>query len=335
MRLFMSNAVVVLLISALAFLDLIGYGIRQGVGQLKILRKAEPLEEVLKKDELPDDYRDKINWINEVKQFAYDSLKLDKTDNYTSFYDHGNDPILWVVTATPQFSLQPHRWKYPFLGSLPYKGHFKKKLAVREKRNLDTLGFDTRIGSVDAWSTLGWFSDPILSGMLQRDSAELAELIIHELTHSTIYLPSQGDFNENLATFIGRQGAMRVLASKGEKDLLKRYGQNLDDEVTLRLYLNRSAKELDSLYQNFDQNLSAKEKRTLKKQKIRSILDGLLQVQLKEKELNPSYFNSDRVNNAFFSTYLTYNAAQDSLQSDLDQNYGGNLVRYIDHFRDM
>src|SRR5690606_16862314 len=109
------------------------------------------------------------------------------------------------------FALKPVEWKFPLLGSFPYKGFFEYDMALKEKAKLDGDSLDTNIGVVGGWSTLGWFKDPILSNMLLRSEGDLSDLIIHELTHGTLFVKDSVDFNENLATFIGKKGARRFL----------------------------------------------------------------------------------------------------------------------------
>lgn len=186
---------------------LITYGVGQGWGQLKIIRDARPVEEFLADPTFPDSLKARLRLIQAARKFAIDSLGLNNTDNYTSLYDQKGEEIMWVIIACEPFRLAEKRWDFPVIGSVPYKGFFDKAKAQRERDALEKEGWDVGVRNPDGWSTLGWFTDPILSGMLRRSEGDLASLIIHEMVHATIYVKDSSDFNENLASFIGDRGA--------------------------------------------------------------------------------------------------------------------------------
>src|SRR5690606_11560390 len=140
-------------------------------------------------------------------------------------------------------------WKFPLLGSFPYKGFFDYNMALKEQEKLKEENFDTYIGVVGGWSTLGWFTDPILSNMLSRKEGELADLIVHELTHGTLFVKDSVEFNENLATFIGNKGAEIILKSKyGENSPeYTGYMQRREDNARFASHILRGSDRLDSL----------------------------------------------------------------------------------------
>lgn len=195
---------IVLLI--IAYWDLIIYGIRQGKGQLNIVWNAKPVDEFLKDPDFPDSLKAKLTLINEVRKYAIDSLGLKDTKNYKTLYDQKGREIMWVVTACEPFRLKAKEWVFPVLGAVPYKGFFNEQRAIDLKKELEQQGWDVSIRNPGGWSTLGWFTDPILSKMLERSVGDLANLIIHEMSHATIFVKDSIDFNENLATFIGDRG---------------------------------------------------------------------------------------------------------------------------------
>ena len=187
------------------------YGFNQGIGQLNIIWKAKPLDHYLKDDSYPDSLKSKIRLINEIKQFAVDSLGIFPSKNYTKMYDQQGIAGMYVVTACEPYALKSYKWSFPIVGDFAYKGFFKKRRAVKEVKSLKKDGYDTDIGEVNAWSTLGWFKDPVMSSMLNKNEGQLASLLIHELTHSTIFVKNDVQFNENLASFIGDKGALLFL----------------------------------------------------------------------------------------------------------------------------
>src|SRR5688572_21527816 len=203
-----------LIVLTIVYWDLVVYGIRQAKGQFTIIYRARPVEEVLADPNFPDSLKQKLVLINEVRKFAIDSLGLKDTKNYKTLYDQKGEEIMWVVTASEPFRLKAKEWTFPVLGSVPYKGFFKKELALELREDLQKEGWDVSIRNPGGWSTLGWFTDPILSKMLERNEGDLANLIIHEMSHSTIFIKDSINFNENLASFIGDRGAENFLQFK-------------------------------------------------------------------------------------------------------------------------
>jgi len=253
---------------------LLVYGIRQGYGELKLVSNVKSVEEVLQDKAFPDSLKAKLRLIQEVRKYAVDSLGLKDSKNYTTIYDQKGKPILWVVKACPEFKMESYQWDFSIAGKYSYKGYFNKELAIEEHNRMKALGYDVRTGSVGGWSTLGILKDPILSNMLNETDGELAELIIHELTHATIYLKSSVQYNENLATFIGEKGAIRFLNYKygiQSKEYRQYQCSHIDSETFYDHFL-RGAKQLDSLYATFSPQMDIKLKRSKKEQMITSII---------------------------------------------------------------
>ncbi|HRH66682.1 MAG TPA: aminopeptidase, partial [Bacteroidia bacterium] len=188
------SVLLVALVFALFNRELVSYGWEQFKGQMHIVVNSRPTDEMLQDPAVPDSLKEKIRFIDRVKRFAIDSLGLKPSKNYTTLYDQHGKPILWVVTASEPFAIRAYTWKFPVLGSVSYKGFFNKQKGEKLDSLLQSRGYDTDFGEVSAWSTLGWFRDPILSNMLRRKAGHLAELIIHEMTHATLYAKSNVDF---------------------------------------------------------------------------------------------------------------------------------------------
>lgn len=184
------------------------YLLKQAGGQLDILLHSRPVDEMIADPSVPESTRDRLRLIAEIKGFGEREMALTPSSNYTTFYDTAGRPITYVVTACPKDSFRPHTWWFPIVGEVPYKGFFSRDDAVAEARALREEGLDVSIGPAAAYSTLGYFRDPVLSTMLDYPDEHLASLILHELTHGTIYLPGGTDFNEGLASFVGWQGAL-------------------------------------------------------------------------------------------------------------------------------
>ena len=144
-----------------------------------MLWNAQEIDDLLADPNFPDSTKQKLNYIAEVKDFSEEFLGLTQTENYSTFYDQKGKPILWVVTASPEFEIKAYEWSFPIAGSFPYKGSLDLEIAKNIQEEMIFKGYDTEHDEVNAWSTLGWFKDPILSSMLERGPGSLAELIIH------------------------------------------------------------------------------------------------------------------------------------------------------------
>ncbi len=311
---------------------ILSYGYGQLQGQMKVISNARPLEEYLNSEEFPDSLKQKIGIIQEAKRYAIDSLGLNPSNNYQDLYDQKGKAILWVVTAAPEFSLEAHQWDYPFLGEMEYKGFFDSTKAVDEANRLIEEGFDATVGEVEAWSTLGFFNDPILSNMLDREDGMLARLIIHELTHSTIFVASNSELNENLATFIGNEGAYLYLEDKFgiESEEYAAYENRMRD---IRLFSSTAMEMrsmLEAFYEGMSDSLSLEQKRANKKLFFHFALDQFRRLPFTNSE-RFKFLESDTVkaSNTFFSGMNTYHAQQDSLQEVFEQEYNEDLRSFI------
>lgn len=316
----------------------VSYGLKQAKGQAEVLWNAVPIEKLMEDQTIPDSLKEKFRYITSVRNYAQTKLGLNESANYTTFYDQKNKPILWVVTASPEFKIEAYEWDFPIAGSFAYKGFFNYNLAEEEAAKMQIKGYDTEIDEVSAWSTLGWFKDPILSSMLTRNEGKLCELIMHELTHATIFLKNENRLNENLATLIGREGTKLFLKDKFGEDseILNCYLLSLERKKIFKAISLDAKQRLDSLYTNFPPNISQKEKRRLKQ---------LLLNEYKQKLNRSSYFTKSkdqastlknfRPNNAFFSGISTYHDDQDSLLSVLESNYNGNLKAFIQSLKQL
>ena len=342
---YLSRAVEVLFILLLLWCyfnsDLLLYGIAQGIGQMKIVIRARPVREVLSDPAAGDRIKSKLLYIEEVKRFAIDSLGLKSSKNYTTLYDQHGKPILWVLTASEKFQLKPYEWKFPVIGSVGYKGFFDFNKGKKEKEQLDALGYDTDYGPVSAWSTLGWFHDPILSGMLRRNEGALAELIIHEMTHATLYILNDVDFNENLASFVGEEGAILFLQYKfGKIDSsmsppyipapLLNYLQEKEDYDSYTAHFLKGTASLDSLYHSFTNQLPGQEKLALKRKMISDIVTSLDTLKFHHPEKYLQRFTHEQMpNNTYFLSFTRYDAQKDDMKKEMNEKFHGDFRNYL------
>lgn len=313
-------------------IPLVNYGLRMAQGQLSIVWNARQVKDVLADATVPDSIKTKLKLIEEIRQFAFDEIGLKQNENYTTFYDQHGQRIIYVVTACKPYALEPHLWHFPFLGNVPYKGFFNSDKAKEEATKLRAENFDTDIGGASGWSTLGFFKDPVLSQMLNYKEGDLAELIIHELTHGTIFVKDNVEFNENLASFIGYKGALLFLEKKFGKDSRQYsdYVNGRKDDETLENFMLGCAHSLDSLYKNFPANCTDAEKLKLKKEKFNLFVDSSRNLSLAADTLFYQRFQKriEKSGNAFFMQYVRYGSKQHDFESDYAK-YDGNLKKYV------
>jgi predicted aminopeptidase len=321
----------VLIILLIVYWELVVYGIRQGKGQLNIVWNARPVEEVMKDPAFPDSLKAKLVLIEQVRKYAIDSLGLKDTKNYKTLYDQRGEEIMWVVTACEPFRFKAKEWDFPILGSVPYKGFFTKDRAITLRDELDKEGWDTSIRNPGGWSTLGWFTDPILSKMLERGEGDLANLIIHEMVHATIFVKDSIDFNENLATFIGDRGAEQFLIAthgKDSKEYLTYVGED-SDFTKYSEHMLRGTEMLDSLYNTMKETDPADQKAALKKAAIQKIVLSLDTLSLTINKKPSERFKDRLPNNTYFINMKRYQSQQEFFWDDMNRNFAGDLKTYI------
>ena len=326
--------VIAILILWIFYFRLVDYGFSQLLGQISIIRNTEPIENLLINPAFPDSSKERLRLVGRIKRFAIDSLGLTPTENYSTFYDQKGKPLLMNLTAAEKFKLEAYTWNFPVLGSVSYKGFFNFDKGKAEKEELSEKGYDVDYGPVSAWSTLGFFRDPVFSGMLKRNDGQLAELIIHEMTHGTIYLKSSVDFNENLASAVGEYGAERFLeATYGDSSAeLVTY---VHEEEDYNLYANHfllGTKALDSLYNAFV-NESEAVKTELKKELIQKIVSTLDTVPFHSAKYKNRFTGSELPNNAYFLSFVRYDSQKEEMKKELQGKFGGNVKSYLDSLK--
>lgn len=315
--------------------ELLMYGISQGMGQAKVILNTKPIEEILSNPTYPDSLKRKIKLVQEIRAFAFDTLGLNRNENYTTFYDQGNQPILWVLTACEPFRLKAKEWTFPLIGSFSYKGFFDIKKAKKEEELLVADTLDTSIDEVGGWSTLGWLKDPILSKMLYRSDGQLANLIIHELTHGTLYVKNNVDFNENLASFVGDKGALKFLSFKyGIKSPeYKNYEKSrISSKIYTKLVLDYSQK-FDSLYRSFNENDSFENKSKRKKMMFFQFEKELQQFVDTFGRKNARKLKIEHLNNTYIMDVKRYKQGTDDFEKEFSTKFNSNFNLYISYLK--
>jgi predicted aminopeptidase len=329
---------VVLILLGIWQRDLLSYAFLQAKGQIGILMQVRDVDDILSDQTFPDSLKARIRLIEEIKKFGVDSLGLTPSDNYTTFYNQHGRPLIWLMTASERYKVEPHQWHFPIIGTFPYKGYFDSTRAVSEEKALIDNGLDTDIGEVSAWSTLGYLKDPILSSMLRRRDGSLANLILHELTHGTLFVKNNLELNENLASFVGDQGAIRFLKYKYGKDSeqMRQYEYSKRYNDAYSRHMLRGAGRLDSLYKTFGPNPTPNQQRDALKASLITDIVADTDTLLSDKRTltNKNRWPDGKLpNNAYFISYLTYKSKQDAFRQEFEKKFGGDLKKYLNHLK--
>ncbi len=199
------------------------YVVKAGIAEVGILRARRPIPAVLADTTVDADTRAKLAWIMDARRFAGRELAFDVGKAYTQYTELERDTLALVVSAAYRDRLVPKTWWFPVVGRVPYKGHFSVDGALEEADELRSDGFDAYVRPTPAFSTLGWFNDPVLSTSLRSDDVEVVTTTFHELAHRQLFVPGQVTFNESFATFVGRVAAIRFFCTRqgGGPDTVK------------------------------------------------------------------------------------------------------------------
>lgn len=193
----------------------LGYYAHVSSGHMAVLGARQPIERVLADERTDAGLRERLAEVLEAREFASAHLQLPRNRSYTRYVELDRHYVVWNVFATQEFSLTPLRHCFPFAGCVPYRGWFDQARAQAYAERLRERGLETHVGGVAAYSTLGWFADPVLSTMLHWDEDELIGIVFHELAHQKLYVRGDAAFNESLAMFVQRQGLCEWRAARG------------------------------------------------------------------------------------------------------------------------
>ena len=224
------------------------YVLRAGYEEAKILWRRQPIEQVLKQPDLDAATRSKLELVLEVRAFAAEILQLRAGDSYATYAHVDDNQVVHVVSAAYRFKLQPYTWWFPIVGRVPYKGYFSQADADAEAASLEHDGYDTYVRPSVAFSTLGWFADPLLSTVLRYDRVTLANIIIHELLHNTTYVAGHADFDESFADFVGHRGAILFFATRADVPARERATAQWDEAILFSDFMDPFVARLTQAY---------------------------------------------------------------------------------------
>ncbi|NWG02276.1 MAG: aminopeptidase [Syntrophaceae bacterium] len=291
-----------------------------------------PVQEVLEDERVDQETKRKIHLIQEVKSYGEEKIGLTRTKSYSKYFEV-KGPILYVITASEKDRLQLYHWNFPVIGKATYKSFFTKEGVLKEKRVLEGKGYDTFVQQAGAYSTLGWLQDPIFSSMLKWDEASLVNLILHEMTHATVYYKGQTDFNEQMATFIGNQGAIQFLTEKygsDSKEVIEALHAQEDDFLFSR-WIDQACQKISTFYA---EEISKDEKLRGRTEIFKSIQEAFKEIKGRLKTDCYKDFERIELNNAVLMAYRRYIHGLEKFQA-LFEYLGSDLRRMIRILREI
>jgi predicted aminopeptidase len=310
------------------------YTLKQGAAMLGYLNRALPLQSLAEgpgAGESPAEAKKNrrfVELVNDIRGFAAGELGLAESKNYTTYVKLDRDYLAAVVSASAKDSFTPYTWWFPVVGSVPYKGFFDPEDAKKERAKLEKKDLDVWIRGVDAFSTLGWFKDPLFSYMRDYAPEDLANVIIHETVHATVFITGQVQFNEELAEFIGAEGARLYMESRygaGSAECLRmRYAEA--DSAAFLDFIRTLIAELDAAYR------SGKDREAILKDKAAIIASAMERFdrEYETRFQSEKYrgFSALPVNNAYLELYRLY-YAEDRFFLDLYERSERDLRAFI------
>ena len=312
----------------------IGYLWHVTVGQATILLQQRPVEEMLYDTRLTPQEQHKLRLILEVRSFAITQLDLHESKSYTTFVQLDRPYVSYNLSAAAPDALKPYVWRFPILGSMPYKGFFAKDYALREQHALEEQGYDTYLRGVRAYSTLGYFSDPILSSMLAYDDTFLINTIIHEMLHQTVWFKGNISFNESLASFVGEHGTLAYLQQQYGVDAPEyQHSRALRaDALVFGEYMDALIERLEALYH---ESISRADKLQRKAQILAEAAAAYPEVFPRMQTTGyRNFFERQSLNNAVLLAFRVYHRDTTFFEQALAEQEG-NLRRMIAYFKTL
>ena len=253
--------------------DDVRYLTRAGFEETRILQSRQPIDRLVRRPDIDPALRRSLGLVLQTRDYAA-RLGLEAKQTYTTYSDVGRDTLLLVLQAAPKDCICPYTWKYPIVGRIPYKGFFDPVAARREAAGFSSRGYDTYLRPSSAFSTLGWFNDPLLSTALTRDSVELAVTVFHEIAHNTLYVKSATPFNESFAQMVGHRSAQAFFAERGDTARAQQAADRWHDEIVLGDYYAALVERLEALYSQHPDSTTLEEGRRSAAAWARSQLEG-------------------------------------------------------------
>jgi predicted aminopeptidase len=239
-------------------------------GQWDLMSRAQPIDDILEQKSEPQNIRDQLTKVVELREFAVNSLKLPDTGSYREYADLERPYVVWNLVVAPELSLELNQWCFPVVGCVTYRGYFDEMSATTLARKYSVQGFEVDVYGVQAYSTLNWFDDPVLNTFLNNDDLHLAALLFHEMAHQVIYVQNDTVFNESFAKTVEMEGLRRWLQGTDSHDLWAQCLQREEQSTDFYKYLAEVRAELRLIYNSMLEN---DQKRLAKQQVLTKAYD--------------------------------------------------------------
>lgn len=259
----LKRVLVLLAASTVSACSSFGYYLDLMAGHSELLEQRKPVSEVINDENTNNNLREALLKSQKIRDFASKSLYLPENNSYRQYADLNRPFVVWNVVAAKKLSVEAKKWCFLFVGCLSYKGYFSKEEAETEAKRLAAAGYDVHIAGAKAYSTLGWFDDPLLNTMMYRSESRRAGIIFHELAHQLIYIENDTAFNEAFATVVEQEGIRKWFAKNGKHKEYADYLQQNKRDAQINDLLLETRKALMALYKS---NAPAERKLISKKQ---------------------------------------------------------------------
>lgn len=313
------------LVAFLALFPTGRYLARAGWEEGKILWRRQPIDRLVTDPATPPPLRAKLRVVLDARAYARDSLGLKTGTSFTTYSALDRDTLVLVLSGAYRDRLKRYTWWFPIVGRVPYKGYFDFRQALAAKDELTARGFDANLGPASAFSTLGWFNDPLLPTTLRADSLTVANTVIHELTHNTYYAPGGAVFNESFANFVGARGAELFYRSRGQLKAADEVSARFSDEKVMGRFWASLYARVDSA---FRAHPGDEPERVAERIAVRDSLFGEARTQLRQ-ELGPMLktisiraLERVRLDNAVLMSRRVYLTDLDAFDALLARNAG-------------
>ena len=295
-------------------------------GHFSLMKDREEIAHLIAQENIDPELARELELALEVRTFAVSRLGMPDNDSYKEFVDTGREAVTWNVVAAPEFSLDPKMWCFLVSGCVPYRGYFNQQSALQFSLTLERKGYDVTVSPAVAYSTLGWFDDPLLNTMLSYSDEQLAAFIFHELAHQQLYIKGDTAFNEAYASFIEETGVRLWLEASGQNDRLPDWQLLQRASTQFNGLLQKSRDSLEREYASNHSESLMKENKAAIFDDLRDAYDELVATQWNGRSIYASWFESE-LNNAQLALISSYQGGACAFES-LYQSAGGNMMQF-------
>ena len=303
-----------------------GYYLQAVSGQWKLMHARQDIQSLLDNPATSSELAVQLKAADQIKAFAENTLDLPASGSYSSYVEVDDDALVWNVVATEEFSLEAKKWCFPVAGCVPYRGFFKRQKAEDSAARLSKKGMDVSVSPAAAYSSLGWFNDPLLSTMVSGSDIRLAAYLFHELAHQRLYIKGDGLFNEAYASFVEETGVRVWLESNQRQSELLQRQQRQDASKDFRNVIGEVRNELAGLYQTDAPDSVKRQRKAEIFQSFSQSYERLIAEKWSGKRYYASWFE-EPVNNARLALYNTYEGSHCAFQGLFDQA-GGDIREF-------